>query len=299
MQPHRACVVLAAALLVLASAPAACRDLAAAAAAPPAAQSAAPPAPPKQQPPLGPGWVQLKEQLAAQQQNATSGPKAGGSNATSSRAAFVEIPPQKDRLVKAQPAGGGSNETAGPFKCGAPGAPCGAALPKDAKCPRGPGWCSPGHYCGWQDTTAEPSRCLPLPENCGQVRASRRRGRQASAPAAPAAPRHCGAAPPHTPPANRPPLPPAARTTQEGYACCPSNAEAPHVTPEDKLYRKPFCKGGATCYYFAPVAGLNNGDAYAGNPGESRPTAATPPRAAARGSVPAAPRHTRRRAAAS
>jgi len=36
---------------------------------------------------------------------------------------------------------------------------------------------------------------------------------------------------------------------------------------EDKLNKKPFCKGGSTCFYFAPIPSLNNGDMYAANKG--------------------------------
>ena len=53
-----------------------------------------------------------------------------------------------------------------------------------------------------------------------------------------------------------------------GNSCCPSNTDSPHTSMEDKLTRKPFCKDGSTCFYFAPIQGLNNGDMYAGNNGK-------------------------------
>jgi hypothetical protein len=85
----------------------------------------------------------------------------------------------------------------------------------------GAGWCEPGHFCGYESTTTEPSRCLPLPKDCGKA----------------------------------------------GQPCCPSNTDSPHTSLEDKMGRKPYCKDGSTCFYFAPVPGLNNGDMYAGNKG--------------------------------
>lgn len=53
-----------------------------------------------------------------------------------------------------------------------------------------------------------------------------------------------------------------------GSLCCPSNTDSPHTSQEDKLKRKPFCKDGSTCFYFAPMPGLDYGDIYAGNTGE-------------------------------
>lgn len=52
-----------------------------------------------------------------------------------------------------------------------------------------------------------------------------------------------------------------------GNPCCPSNTESPHTSAADKLNRKPYCKDGSTCFYFAPVPGLDNGDIYAANKG--------------------------------
>lgn len=52
-----------------------------------------------------------------------------------------------------------------------------------------------------------------------------------------------------------------------GNPCCPSNTDSPHQTLQDKLNKKPFCKDGSTCFYFAPVPGLDNGDMYAANTG--------------------------------
>lgn len=48
----------------------------------------------------------------------------------------------------------------------------------------------------------------------------------------------------------------------------PLVADEPHTSLEDKLSRKPFCKDGSTCFHFAPVRDLDNGDMYAGNKGE-------------------------------
>lgn len=55
------------------------------------------------------------------------------------------------------------------FVCGAPYAACGKAIPAGVTCTKGPGWCAPGFFCGWNQTTAEASRCLPLPKDCGKV----------------------------------------------------------------------------------------------------------------------------------
>lgn len=57
----------------------------------------------------------------------------------------------------------------GGFQCGAPNGPCGAAIPAGVQCPKGPGWCQAGYYCGWSKNTDEASRCLPLPESCGKA----------------------------------------------------------------------------------------------------------------------------------
>lgn len=55
------------------------------------------------------------------------------------------------------------------FECGKPYMPCGSAIPAGKACPKdkGAGWCQKGYYCGFESTSAEPSRCLPLPEKCG------------------------------------------------------------------------------------------------------------------------------------
>lgn len=50
-------------------------------------------------------------------------------------------------------------------------------------------------------------------------------------------------------------------------------ADSPHTSNDDKLNRKPFCKDGSTCFYFAPMPGLDNGDIYAANTGGLRTTA--------------------------
>jgi hypothetical protein len=34
------------------------------------------------------------------------------------------------------------------FDCGAPNALCGASIPSGVRCPKGPGYCSPGYFCG-------------------------------------------------------------------------------------------------------------------------------------------------------
>lgn len=57
------------------------------------------------------------------------------------------------------------------FECGKPGAPCGKAIPADANCKNGPGFCSAGHYCSiWVTKEGGYSKfpkCLPLPKDCG------------------------------------------------------------------------------------------------------------------------------------
>jgi hypothetical protein len=55
------------------------------------------------------------------------------------------------------------------FKCGAPGAPCGQAIPPGISCPKGPGFCAPGHYCGNETNMVGQPRCLPLPADCGRA----------------------------------------------------------------------------------------------------------------------------------
>jgi hypothetical protein len=52
------------------------------------------------------------------------------------------------------------------FECGAPFALCGESVPKDAKCPKGNGWCQAGHYCGLDKGQ---SKCLPMPKDCGKA----------------------------------------------------------------------------------------------------------------------------------
>jgi hypothetical protein len=52
------------------------------------------------------------------------------------------------------------------FECGAPLAPCGENLPAGATCPKGAGWCTAGHYCGYPERSFD-AQCLPLPKNCG------------------------------------------------------------------------------------------------------------------------------------
>lgn len=111
-----------------------------------------------------------------------------------------------------------------PFECGKPYMPCGAAIPEGKSCKQGAGWCQQGYFCGFEATTTEPSRCLPLPESCGKA----------------------------------------------GQPCCPSNADQPHTSLEEKLTRKPFCRDGSYCFYHAPDPELNNGDRYAGNKGKGR-----------------------------
>jgi len=113
------------------------------------------------------------------------------------------------------------------FECGKPLGPCGSAIPAGVSCTKGPGYCQPGYFCGWENNTKEPSRCLPIPANCGKA----------------------------------------------GSPCCPSNADSPNTSNDDKLNRKPFCKDGSTCFYFAPMPGLDNGDIYAGNKGNGACTA--------------------------
>lgn len=35
------------------------------------------------------------------------------------------------------------------FQCGAPNALCGASIPSGTNCPKGPGYCASGYYCGY------------------------------------------------------------------------------------------------------------------------------------------------------
>ena len=55
------------------------------------------------------------------------------------------------------------------FECGKPYMPCGSAIPDGKKCEKGAGWCESGFYCGYDATTTEPSRCLPVPKDCGKA----------------------------------------------------------------------------------------------------------------------------------
>jgi hypothetical protein len=55
-----------------------------------------------------------------------------------------------------------------------------------------------------------------------------------------------------------------------GNPCCPSNTKRPHATNEDKLKAKPYCQDGSYCFYFPTMAGADNGDIFAGNPGEQQ-----------------------------
>jgi hypothetical protein len=111
------------------------------------------------------------------------------------------------------------------FECGKPMGPCGTAIPAGVTCDKGPGYCQPGYFCGWEQNTGQPSRCLPLPAKCGTA----------------------------------------------GNPCCPSNTKTPHTSNDDKLNRQPYCSDGSTCFFFRPLAGLNNGDIYAGNKGGCYP----------------------------
>jgi hypothetical protein len=52
------------------------------------------------------------------------------------------------------------------FECGAPSAPCGENLPAGTTCPKGSGWCTAGHYCGYAERSSK-AQCIPLPKNCG------------------------------------------------------------------------------------------------------------------------------------
>lgn len=55
-----------------------------------------------------------------------------------------------------------------------------------------------------------------------------------------------------------------------GKPCCPSNANRPHTSVDDKLKKQPFCKNGATCFFYEPTTDkpeVNNGDIFAANTG--------------------------------
>uniref|UniRef100_A0A383V6H8 Uncharacterized protein n=1 Tax=Tetradesmus obliquus TaxID=3088 RepID=A0A383V6H8_TETOB len=56
------------------------------------------------------------------------------------------------------------------FDCGAPNALCGASIPAGVKCPKGPGDCSSGYFCGWTYSDSDKTtRCMPLPADCGKA----------------------------------------------------------------------------------------------------------------------------------
>jgi hypothetical protein len=157
-----------------------------------------------------------------------------------------------------------SNSTASP---GTPWGPCGKAIPAGVPTPKGPGYCPPGFFCGWEQNTQQPSKCLPLPGTVCAVLCCAMAGARCVLTASGALMRPRGRAHPLTPPR----LLPAACSTDKcgtaGNACCPSNTDSPHTSLSDKLNRKPYCKDGSTCFYFSPVPGLDNGDFYAGNKG--------------------------------
>lgn len=46
---------------------------------------------------------------------------------------------------------------------GTPWGPCGKAIPAGVSSPKGPGYCQPGYFCGWEENTQQPSKCLPVP----------------------------------------------------------------------------------------------------------------------------------------
>jgi hypothetical protein len=50
------------------------------------------------------------------------------------------------------------------FECGAPLAPCGKSIRAGTTCPKGAGWCTAGHYCGYTGGSSE-AQCVPLPKN--------------------------------------------------------------------------------------------------------------------------------------
>lgn len=175
---------------------------------------------------------QLQQQIQQQQQNLNSSNHSSNATSLPPSSRFVTVNPhqrppqfqqaeeqlkqQQQRQQQQQ-----SSITAESFECGRPFMPCGSAIPAGKTCSQGPGWCQPGYHCGYEVTTAEPSKCLPLPENCGKA----------------------------------------------GHACCPSNADIPHASLQDKLDRKPFCTDGSYCFFHAPEPGLDNGDVFAGNKG--------------------------------
>jgi hypothetical protein len=58
--------------------------------------------------------------------------------------------------------------SAAAFTCGAPLAPCGENLPAGTTCPKGAGWCTAGHFCGYAKGESK-AKCVPLPKNCGKA----------------------------------------------------------------------------------------------------------------------------------
>lgn len=56
------------------------------------------------------------------------------------------------------------------FECGKPGSLCGADIPAGITCPKGPGWCQPGYYCGKEGSSVGGvSQCRLVPKDCGKA----------------------------------------------------------------------------------------------------------------------------------
>jgi hypothetical protein len=53
-----------------------------------------------------------------------------------------------------------------PFGCGKPYGPCRWAVPEGVSCDGGRGFCQRGYHCAAENVTG-PSRCMPVPPNCG------------------------------------------------------------------------------------------------------------------------------------
>lgn len=125
-------------------------------------------------------WQQLQQQLApkssnsnttSRNSNTTNSSKDGAASPLKPTEAFVAVANQERppafKQVQQELQQQQNPPTPEPFECGKPMMPCGSAIPDGKTCPKGAGWCQPGYFCGFEGSTTEPSRCLPLPKDCG------------------------------------------------------------------------------------------------------------------------------------
>jgi hypothetical protein len=65
------------------------------------------------------------------------------------------------------------NDSNKAFACGKAGSACGASIPAGVQCPKGPGFCEAGTYCGWEfSDTSKKTICMPIPKACGSAEGS-------------------------------------------------------------------------------------------------------------------------------